>query len=176
MKARQSKLDPYSKELASWLAPQPEGEGLTLAKARDRLKENHGLSVDISRISTWWAAYQKAELERQLFAKIADGSRVVAKVREAATDSPPSLAPLLKLLETYTAQLALHGSVDKNAEILPGLIRTAILGGRLALDQSKFEFLQARARKADEAETVTRDTTLTEEEKQARYRTIFGLA
>jgi hypothetical protein len=44
------------------------------------------------------------------------------------------------------------------------------------MDHRKLKLLEAKAAQADQAEKVTKDETLTEEEKRARYRQIFGMS
>lgn len=149
-KARNTILSPYAEQLTQWLRSKEQGgEGLTLQQTADRLFETYGLKVDKSTISTWWSKRQTrnaiAAAEDRLFDSIRSGTRIVEQVRNEAEAAPPTLGPLLKLLEALIIQLSVKGNLPSTAALLPQLIRTAIDGQRVLisaeaqkLDREKF--------------------------------------
>ena len=107
------------------------------------------MKVDKSTISTWWSKRQTrnaiAAAEDRLFDSIRSGTRIVEQVRNEAEAAPPTLGPLLKLLEALIIQLSVKGNLPSTAALLPQLIRTAIDGQRVLisaeaqkLDREKF--------------------------------------
>lgn len=187
-KARNSILSPYAEQLTAWLKGKEEGgEGLTLRDTAQRLLEQYEVRVDPSRISRWWAQRQKfsavKQAEERLYDSIRSGSRVIDQVQAEALAAPPSLAPLLKLLESFIAQVSVQGTMPQKCELVPDLVRTAIQGHKAMidadaakLDREKFELIKAKAKLADDAEKVARDDSLTVEERQQRIRAIFGMS
>ncbi len=149
-KARNTILSPYAEQLTQWLRSMEQGgEGLTLQQTADRLFETYGLKVDKSTISTWWSKRQTrnaiAAAEDRLFDSIRSGTRIVEQVRTEAEAAPPTLGPLMKLLEAFIIQLSVKGTLPSTASQLPQLIRTAIDGQRVLisaeaqkLDREKF--------------------------------------
>ncbi len=149
-KARNTILSPYAEQLTQWLRSMEQGgEGLTLQQTADRLFETYGLKVDKSTISTWWSKRQTrnaiAAAEERLFDSIRSGTRIVEQVRTEAEAAPPTLGPLMKLLEAFIIQLSVKGTLPSTASQLPQLIRTAIDGQRVLisaeaqkLDREKF--------------------------------------
>jgi hypothetical protein len=149
-KTRNTILSPYAEQLTQWLRSKEQGgEGLTLQQTADRLFETYGLKVDKSTISTWWSKRQTrnaiAAAEDRLFDSIRSGTRIVEQVRNEAEAAPPTLGPLLKLLEALIIQLSVKGNLPSTAALLPQLIRTAIDGQRVLisaeaqkLDREKF--------------------------------------
>ncbi len=149
-KARNTILSPYAEQLTQWLRSKEQGgEGLTLQQTADRLFEAYGVKVDKSTISTWWSKRQTrnaiAAAEDRLFDSIRSGTRIVEQVRNEAEAAPPTLGPLLKLLEALIIQLSVKGNLPSTAALLPQLIRTAIDGQRVLisaeaqkLDREKF--------------------------------------
>jgi hypothetical protein len=149
-KARNTILSPYAEQLTQWLRSKEQGgEGLTLQQTADRLWETYKVKVDKSTISTWWSKRQTrnaiAAAEDRLFDSIRSGTRIVEQVRNEAEAAPPTLGPLLKLLEALIIQLSVKGNLPSTAALLPQLIRTAIDGQRVLisaeaqkLDREKF--------------------------------------
>ncbi len=149
-KARNTILSPYAEQLTQWLRSKEQGgEGLTLQQTADRLLETYDVKVDKSTISIWWSKRQTrnaiAAAEDRLFDSIRSGTRIVEQVRNEAEAAPPTLGPLLKLLEALIIQLSVKGNLPSTAALLPQLIRTAIDGQRVLisaeaqkLDREKF--------------------------------------
>ena len=178
MKERQSKLDRFAEQLRVWFGQ----EKLSLAVVQKRLADEWDCKVSTSTLSEWWAREMDRERESELFARIATGSRVAGEVADLAKDAPPDQQTVLKLVETLIVQLSLHGDVSSQVKMIAPLIKRLQDGHRLVLaermvqvNEGKLEILRKRAETADAAEGVARNTTMTEAEKQAKYREIFGL-
>ncbi|MBX3732601.1 MAG: hypothetical protein KF791_08410 [Verrucomicrobiae bacterium] len=181
MKKVPSKLDAHVENLAKWFSE----EKLTLAQAVQRLA-SVGVKVSPSRLSDWWAGYQEQELhaeaEARLYADLATGSRIAREVGEMAAAAPTDVSTLVKLMERLILQISVRGEMPAQMKVLPALVRTALEGIRMQLlerkvsvDEGKLELLQAKAAKAEEAERVVGDPTMTPEEKQAQIHAIFGM-
>ena len=187
-KDRNSILSPYAEQLTQWLKGKENGgDGLTLKDTAARLLEQYGVTVAPSGISRWWARRQKLSAlraaEEALFDSIRSGSRIMEQLQHESNQAPPSLAPLLKMLEGLIASISVKGTIPEKCDLVPELVRTAIQGHKAMidadaakLDREKFELMKAKAKLADDAEKVARDDTLTPEERQQKIRAIFGMS
>lgn len=76
-----------------------------------------------------------------------------------------------------TKQLAFEflEAEEKDADAIKKLLDALMKARRQELDERKVAIMEAKARKADEAEKVAGDDALTAEEKQRRLKGIFGM-
>jgi hypothetical protein len=179
MKQRASKLDEYAESLHQWFG----AEKLTLAEVQKRLAEGHGVKVAISSLSEWWSREMDREREAELFARIATGSRVAGEVADLAKDAAPDQRALMALVQSLVVQLSLHGELPQQVKMIAPLIQRIQEGQRLELadravrvNEGKLEILRRKAEQLDQAKGVAQNTSMTEEEKQARINQILGLS
>ena len=113
MKRIASKLDPHRDELLAWLAPQPDGEGLTLDAALARLKQSHGVSSSRSRLSTWLEAQRQAVMQERILGSITSGAQTTREIeKQFGKHPPPETAQLVKVLKVITMQLSLQSTAN----------------------------------------------------------------
>lgn len=184
-KQKQSKLDSYAERLTEWFLPVDQGgKGFTLDQAREQLRLD-GVSVSCSRLSVWWSGQQQVRLEDRLLSQIASGARQVREVEQQFGKAPaPELEMLVKLHRVLILKLATEGNVDaEKLELVNRMMREVQkfarleqLGEQNKLEARKLELLEQRAKLADQAKGVMEDKGLSEVQRAARMREVFGIS
>ncbi|MBI5770823.1 MAG: hypothetical protein HZA93_23805 [Verrucomicrobia bacterium] len=165
-----SKLDalaPSQKEqLAEWLTV----ENLTYAEARTRVAEQFGVFTTASALQSFYSrfaapwSYARAAGDAEAFASLMEGKFEPAAIKAAkqlAFTALTSPQPDLKTAKT------LFKIVGDSAKL-------TLAQEKISLDARKVALLEKKAAQADAASAVTSDAKLSDEEKFARYRQIFG--
>jgi len=144
MKRTASKVDKYEAELAAWFRD----ENLSLSAARQRLLEQHQLSVSIGSLSRFWTCREQARMRDQLLARVATGAEL-GRTLEAqyARQDAPTLNTLVKLARTLVLQLAVSDTADRPTlklarDFLDTALKHADLERRreeLSLSRDKFQ-------------------------------------
>jgi hypothetical protein len=140
LKSRPSKLDAHAADLRRWFGE----EKVTLEEARSRLAAA-GCPVSVGRLSEWWGQEQGREMEEQLLADVASGSRLAREIAAEAQDAPPQIASLIKLIERLIMAVSTRGDLPTQLKVIPSLIAPALewsrqqhSAERLALEKQKF--------------------------------------
>ena len=178
MKTKKSKLDQYAETLDELFAA-----GKTLQEAQATLREA-GCSVSLSRLSVWWSDRQSERMQERLLGQITSGARQCREVEESFGRNPaPAVETIIKLYRVLAMQFATAGVSN------PELIETSERATRMvlefakleakradqALDERRVKLLEERAKLADLAQGVMGDTALSEEQRSARMRELFGM-
>lgn len=140
MKQRASKLDPHAEKLRQWFGP----EKVTLEVARQRLADE-GVSVSAARLAEWWEQEQGRDMEEQILIDVTNGSRLAKEIADEASDAPPQITTLIKLIERLVIMVSTRGDLPTQLKHLPKLIAPALEWSRqqhgaerLALEKQKF--------------------------------------
>jgi hypothetical protein len=177
------KLDPFAERLVEWRT-----EGKTLQQMQEQLKLD-GCVVSLSLISQYISKLHQQELEEKLFATIATGGRMNKELSEAFQKDPaPEIGRLIEMTKTLVLSLQVHGVANpKLLSLANNMQRTVLdyLSGRtkaeldrqkLELEERRVKVLEEKAAKADQAKGVLEDKALTEEQRVARMREVFGMS
>lgn len=139
--------------------------------------EFEGADINPTNLTDWrntgyadWLKDQQDTSRLRQMAELSQTLIVACGGDPAAVGSRLLSAKLLDVLDKVDPE-----QLPELAKSFTVLRSNDIKAGTLALDRDKFEESRRRAALADKAETVTRDATLTPEEKDKRYKTIFGL-
>jgi len=109
MKRTASKLDAHADQLAAWFRD----ENLSLSAARQRLAEQHQVSVSIGSLSRFWSRREQARMREQLLARVATGAELGRELEaQYARQDAPTLLTLVKLARTLVLQLAVTDTAD----------------------------------------------------------------
>lgn len=197
-----NRLDPHAVQIDAWVAESVSQRDI-VARLRERgvTTSDSALSQWLSRRQRRLAV---AAHEQRVLDTIARAQREMEGVEAAVpesdrTDALRTVTMLLRAILTRMSLRALSASeglddpdaerADAATESLGRLIgpvsvmlakaidaeKLKAAQGQLALDREKWDVARAKAEQADAAEQVTRSDA-SPEEKQRRYREIFGLA
>ncbi len=178
MKARASKLDAHAERLTEWFL-----EGKSLKEAQEQLKLD-GCSVSLGRLSEWWQSRQSAMQEEQLLKQIASGAQQCKEVEKQFAESPaPEFDTLIRLHRVLILKLSTQGHADPEMlELVNRMMKPVLVFARLQqtsaqikLDERRVTLLEEKAKLADQAQGVMGDAALTEEQRTARMRELFGM-
>jgi hypothetical protein len=163
-----NKLTPEQRvQLASWLTV----ENLTYKDARELVESQFGVSTSEDALVRFYSSfavpwqYSQASDEAEAFGKLMEGNFDDATIRRAK-------------------QLAFSALTDRNPDVKTAKALLKIVGDsakvdlakeRLTLDARKVALLEAKAALADRAKGIAGDSNLTEEQKGAQLRSLFGM-
>lgn len=166
-----SKLDALppaqQEQLAEWLTI----ENLTYAEARARVAEQFGVFTSLSALQSFYARfaapwkYTRAHGEAETFAQLMEGqfdAATIKKAKQLAFDAMANPQPDLK---SAKALLKIVGDSHK----------LTLAEKKLTLDERKVTLLEAKAALADKGKAIAGDENLTEEQKGAQLRSLFGM-
>lgn len=120
-------------------------------------------------LSRWWSEWPL----RRAFLEF--GS--VAEAAKRALRETPDLGLKAEQIEAVGQAVFTAAAVaSQNPEMFAALRKLSQRDRELALDRERLELLKRRAAQAEAAEAVAQNPELTPEQKQQRYREIFGLA
>lgn len=179
-KRRPSKLDAHQADLLEWFGEQR----ISLAEAQARLAQR-GCKIGIGRLSVWWQARQREQMEAQLIERIATGSALHSKLNDAFDKSPaPGMDLLSSLLKSLIMKLAIQGETNPDhLNLLPQLLRPVIDNIKvqqkereLDLATDKLAWMKQRAEQADKTDAVLADRELTDDQRRQRIAEIYGRA
>lgn len=166
-----SKLDGLPEDqhtqLAEWLTV----ENISYAQARDRCKEEFGISTSLSALQSFYARfaapwkYARAKESADEFAELMAGKFDEANIKKAkqlAFDALSSPQPDLK------AAKALLKIVGDSAKL-------TIAQEKVTLEARKVKILEDKAALADQAKGIAGNEELSDTEKAAQMRALFGM-
>jgi hypothetical protein len=178
MKARPSKLDRFGERLEEWFLA-----GKTLAQAQELLAAE-GCAVSLGRLSEWWSSRQSVLLEDRLLGQIASGARQCREVEAQFAENPaPEFETLIRLHRVLILKLSTQGNAEPEMlELVNQMMKPVVQFARLQqvqaqikLDERRVKLLEEKAKLADQAKGVMEDKALSEEERAARMRELFGM-
>jgi hypothetical protein len=177
-----SKLDRFSETLLSM-----NDEGKTLAEIIAWLKQE-GVSVSGSRLSEFLEQLRSARSQKQILEDIVSGSAKCREIDQAFSKNPaPALESIIKLLKVLIMQLATAGHADKESlkladqltrttlDFTSGKTKADLENRKLELQERRVSLLENKAAAYDQAKGILGDKELSETDRQARMRQLFGL-
>ncbi len=169
-----SKLDqlpPNQREmLIRWLTE----ENVSYDDAKKRLKEDFNVSTSLGALSRFYATkcFLMRAGEARAFAEL-----VTQQAKEGGGDFDEATLALVKQ-RAFERAVAKDGDIDELATLAGIIGESAKLDiKRRALDQTdrRIALLERAEKERDAAKATTENPTLTDAEKMARYREIFGM-
>lgn len=166
-----SKLDALSEEqhvqLAEWLTL----ENISYAQARDRVREQFGVSTSLaalqsfySRFAAPWKYARKKEAADQ-FAELMEGNFDAANIKAAKSLAFDALSQPLPDVKTAKTLLKIVGDSKK----------LELAQEKVSLDARKVALLEQKAALADKAKGIAGNEELSDAEKAAQMRSLFGM-
>lgn len=171
-------MDPFAERLTEWFLG-----GKTLAEAQEQLKQD-GCSVSLGRLSEWWEARQSSRREERLLKQIASGARQCKEIAAEFAENPaPEFDTLIRLHRVLILKLSTQGNTDPEMlELVNRMMKPVVqfarlqqLAAQIKLDERRVTLLEEKAKLADQAKGVMEDEAMSEEEKAARMRELFGM-
>jgi hypothetical protein len=187
-KARPSSLDLHADKLREWFFLEKPAANYATALAR---LEKEGIKTSIGALCRWWQREVNERRITTVLGNIATGAELDRKLKDGfKKNPPPELETLIKLLQTIIAHLSLRGTEEP--EILKVALaafdrvfdyhsklreeaKLAQAADQLTMDREKLDLLKAKAAQAEAAKQVMQDD-LSDEEKAARMKEVFGLS
>lgn len=151
-----------------WLLLHPtdaEVKPYTLEDLGGEIYDKHQLSVSISTLSEWHSWYA---LKRRMEAAAARANQTSIELAKNSDLTPEDIERVAQTV--FTAETLEAGNVKGYV----ALAKLRIASRALDHDARKLAILEAKAAKADKAEEVAKNASITSEEKQARMKEIFG--
>ena len=139
-----------------------------LRAIREKLDAEKGVKVSLSTLSNWLNWFSM----RSRFSMVAETSDFIARIMKETPGLKIEDEQVMKAAEAYfTAKSLKESDCDTYVKMMgvrKGTAEIRIKERRLTLEEKK-------ARQAEAAKEVTKDASLSPEEKEMRYREIFGL-
>lgn len=183
MKSRESKLDRYAEQL-----DELEAEKKTLAEMQAWLKAE-GCEVSLGRLSAFLASRRQERLHQQLFGLIATGARMNKELDAAFTANPaPDIEQLIRVTKTLISSLQVQGQANPDLLTLANAMQKTVLDyasgktraeleeRKLGIQERRVVLLEQKAAAFDQAKGVLENKEMTEEQRAARMREVFGIA
>ena len=153
-------------QLAEWLL-----SGVPYHQAREMVSKEFGVVVlGLAAFSEFWQTVCAPAL-------IARRQRAVTTAEEIATEAGATPgrfdAATIDALKQRAFELSI--SPGANPKDVKAIFALVLKARDQDINERKVALLEAQARKAEAAESVTRDASLTPEQREARMREIFGL-
>lgn len=154
-------------QLASWLTE----ENLSYAKARQRVKKEFGVSTSAAALQGFYSSfaaawrYARAKGAADEFAQLSAG-----QFDEATTKRLQQL-----LFELAVSQKVDLKAVKSLAKVIGDSHKLTLQRDRLSIDLRKVKLLEAKAALTDKASGIAGDEKLTDDEKGAQLRSLFGM-
>lgn len=139
-----------------------------LRKIRVMLQEEQGLTVSLATLSNWLNWYTLRAKVQGVAAMADDLARILKETPGLNLDDEKIMRTAQAFFEAKAMQENDAGTYVQLAGIRKGTAELKLKARRIAIEEKKL--LQAEA-----AKEVTKDASLTPEEKEMRYREIFGL-
>ena len=152
-------------ELWRYRNPEEGGEKMTLEAIAVEVPLRWGFTVSLSTLSEF---YCWLRLKRRMDAA---AERAAQTKLELAKDPSFSSEEIERVAQTvFTAETLETGDVKG----FVALAKLRLNARKLDQDERRIALLEAKAAKADQADEVAKNGTMSSEEKQARMREIFG--
>jgi hypothetical protein len=168
---KKNKLDPFKSRLLEWAA-----EGVEQKDMLPRLREL-GCSVAPSSLSVYLQRERDRQAEDAFLARITSGAQQNKKFDEAFKENPaPLMGQIMARLKVLTASLSTQAIANPTAfEQLDLLLRHLVAWQREEGKQEDREIARAKIAQADAAKGLLEDKALSEEQRTARMRELFGM-
>jgi len=156
--------------LRSWLVE----DNLSYEKARERLKEDFGIETSERALSEFYAT-------ECFTVRFAQAGEIADTIAAALAESPDKFD---EATISLVKQKAFERAVAKDGDIKELGILASILGdtAKLRIKQQEVELagrrvvlLEKKAEQADAAESITRDESLTPEQREKKMRSLFSI-
>lgn len=182
-----SKLDQLDPEVRQELIDKFLHENLSYPAAKAWLAEDHEVSISTSGICSWFqrvvwplkremrkqnATMANAIVSEALGKEVDWDSAIAEEVKQTAFELLASGVDRKAALAYATAAMVAENEKRK-LEIAEQKVRQK--DEQLDQNDRRIKLLEEKARKADEAEEVAKDGSISSEEKQARLKQIFGI-
>ena len=169
--AKLKSLPPEQKaELTDWLA----SENVSYAEARERLAKRFGVSTSVGALQDFYSS-ECFGLRNRHARDVAD------ELKTQLLDSPELFdeATIGAVSQrAFELAVARDADVDELATLVKMIGDSAKLrlkAQELKLSERRVAILEKKAAQAEAAETVTRDQKLTPDQREERYKEIFGI-
>ena len=139
-----------------------------LRKIRELLKDEQGVEVSLGTLSNWLNWYSL----RSKLANVSEMADSVARILKETPGLDLDDAKIMRAAQAFFEAKAMQENDAGTYVRLAGVRRGT---AELKLKAKKLDLEERKLRQAEAAEQVTKSTTLTPEEKEIRYREIFGL-
>jgi hypothetical protein len=183
MKSRASKLDQFAPQLADL-----DAEKKTLSDICDWLAAE-GCKVSPSRVSEYLERLRSRRREAAILSQITNGARQSAEVEKQFGKNPaPQLDTIIKLHRVMIMQLATQAvdnpeliTITNNLtktvmDFVSGQTKAELEKQKLAQGERKLVLLEKKAAAFDQAKGVLENKELTEAQRAARRREVFGIS
>ncbi len=152
-----------------WLLLHPtdrEVRAYTLEDLGGEIQETHQLSVGVSTVSEWHSWYA---LKRRMEAAAERANQTALALAKDSELTPEDIERVAQTV--FTAEALQAGDVTGYV----ALAKLRLAARALEHDARKLKLLEAKAAKADQADSVMGDGKLSEEEKAAKLKQIFRM-
>lgn len=164
-------LNPTQKaQLRTWLVD----ENKSYAEVRDLLKDDFNLSVSIGTLARFYATdcFALRSSEAKDFAE-----QVAAELKQGGESFDEATLALVKQ-KAFERAYARNGNIEELAtlaKILGDSAKLELKKRDQALAERRIALLEKKAALADQAQSITADAELSDEEKAAKMRQLFGI-
>lgn len=178
-KATGQKLRADAKELTlspaqwAWLSDVMFKQGWAYARIRKEAKALHQVDITLGCLNRIWNDEQarRTASEAQLQRIRVAGAKAAEVVAEAKVNAPDLGEGVLAILAQRAFECVSDPAVESRDIV--ALIKPVLTARQQDIDLRRVALLEAKLK---EAEDVTKAETLTPEQKQAKYKEIFGIA
>jgi hypothetical protein len=139
-----------------------------LRKIRELLKDEQGVDVSLSTLSNWLNWYSLRAKIGNVSAMADDLARILKERPDLNLDDATIMRAAQAFFEAKAMQESDAETYVKLAGVRKGTAEIRIKERRIKIEEQKL-------RQAEAAKEVAKDTSLTPEQKEMRYREIFGL-
>jgi hypothetical protein len=139
-----------------------------LRTIRERLGAEKGVTVSLGTLSNWLNWYSLRAKVQGVAAMADDLARILKETPGLDLDDA-------KIMRTAQAFFEARAMQENDAETYVKLAGVRRGTAEIQIKQRRLSLEEKKLRQAEAAKDVTKDTTLTPEEKEMRYREIFGL-
>ena len=143
----------------------PEERRRTLAEAQSEVPLRHGFTVSLASLSewrSWWA------LRRRMNAARERAEQTKLELLKDASLRPDEIEKVAQAV--FTAETLEAGNVKGYV----ALAQLRLKGQQLELDRAKLALLEKKAAQADQAKAVSDNPALSDAEKAAKIKEVFG--
>ncbi len=182
-KPKSSKLDQFAETLADM-----EKQNRTLAQMVEWLR-GEGVTVSTSRLSDFLSDLRQEKVEQQLFGLIGSGARMNRELDKAYQENPaPDIDQLIRVTKSLVMSLQVKGAADPTMLGLANNMQRTVLDytsgkAKFALEERKLDqqdrkivLLEKKAAAFDTAKGILENKELTEDQRKARMREVFGIS
>jgi hypothetical protein len=180
LQSRAEKDQDFADEMWRLRHPEKDGQKLTLVEVMVELEKKHGVSIkSVSSVSTfykWLAVRRDFQQSRNVIHQIKEQMRQDPEFTEEAIERAGVVMMATRGIQTKDGRLfsAMMKIGQGRVKLKQNDQKIAISKEVVEMDKRKLVILERKAAKADAAEEVSNNGTMSAEEKQARMKEIFG--